>query len=342
MKLPKATKLPSGKWNVSVQIGGQRVSVTDENKSSAQKKAALLKAQYQNGISGTIPTSLTLEQAMDAYIKARSKVLSPATIRGYDIIKRNRFQGIMHARIKDVKNWQSVVNQEVGKCSAKTLKNAWGFVKSVLKENFVDPGSVRLPMIASDERSFLDPDQIRTFVNAIEGDKYEVAYLLCLHGLRRSEMLALEKKDVTSQIRVCKAKVPSKDHKYVVKQTTKNTSSRRTVPVFFPRLTALVLQSPDGVLVPWCPDGMVRHLKKICRENSLPEIGFHGLRHSFASLCYHLNISELQAMEFGGWADLTVMRKIYTHVADIDRKKAAATLKDFFRDSEVKPLKRAG
>ncbi|MDR1589760.1 MAG: hypothetical protein LBS51_06160, partial [Oscillospiraceae bacterium] len=54
------------------------------------------------------------------------------------------------------------------------------------------------------------------------------------------------------------------------------------------------------------------------------------LRHSFASLAYHLNVPEKIAMQIGGWADDKTMRKIYTHIASKDIEKYTSELVKFF------------
>lgn len=330
MKIPKPRKLPSGSWFCQTMIDGKRISVTAPTKSECTARVIALKVQTDESGHSEASGDILLGEAIDRYIADRSDVLSPATIRGYNIIRNHRFQNFMDARLCDIPNWQKVINSEAKKCSAKTLRNAWGLISAVIKANGLDPGAVRLPLNISEERAFLQPEQIKTFVAAIHGDRYELQYLLALHGLRRSELLALEKSDVTDQIRINKARVPSADHKFVTKDTTKNRTSTRTVPVMIDRVTELVADRPDGVLIKTNPERMNKHLAEICAESSLPIITLHGLRHSFASLCYHLKISELQCMELGGWSDLTTMRKIYTHIADEDRRKAASELKGFF------------
>ena len=331
MKTPKAKKLPSGSWRTQVKINGKAISITAPTKKECEVQAMLLKSKYQTGQTVSIPADITLDKAIEEYIASRDRILSPSTIRGYDIIRRNRFKDIMNKPIKSVKNWQAVVNNESVLCSEKTLKNAWGFVRSVLKECGVDPGNVRLPVVVPKEMPFLSPEEIKIFVKAIYEDTYELPYLLCLHGLRRSEMFALEKSDISkTEITVHKAKVPGVDHKMAVKPRTKNASSSRSVPVLIPRLWELVQDKPEGLLVRCCDKNLNYHLARICRNNNITVITLHGLRHSFASLCYHLRISELQAMKFGGWADLTVMRKIYTHIGEADQNAAVSALRSFF------------
>lgn len=56
----------------------------------------------------------------------------------------------------------------------------------------------------------------------------------------------------------------------------------------------------------------------------------HGLRHSFASLAYHLHMPERIAMEIGGWSDSGTMHKIYTHIAQSDIKRYQAAMGNFY------------
>ncbi|MGM9550390.1 MAG: tyrosine-type recombinase/integrase [Faecousia sp.] len=65
-------------------------------------------------------------------------------------------------------------------------------------------------------------------------------------------------------------------------------------------------------------------------------MGNHGLRHSFASLAYHLGIPEKIAMEIGGWEDSKVMHDIYTHLAKKDIAKRSQEFSDFFLPEEEK------
>lgn len=335
MKTPKPRKLPSGNWNIEIQIDGKRKSITAATKKECENKAALVKAEHKNGIKVEMAKNVTLSKVIDKYIESRSNVLSPSTIKGYRSIQSGRFQSVMNKKITDIRNWQSIVNIESQLVSAKTLKNAWGFVHAVLIENNADPGSIALPQIVHEEKPFLDPDQITAFVDAAQGDYYEGAFLLALHSLRRSEIFGLKRKNITDdKIIVHGASVQGIGGRFVDKPTNKSTTSRREIPVLIPRLLELLPEDPEVRVVAKSPNDIIRHLKTICRDNNLPDINLHGLRHSFASLCYHLGISEEMTMQFGGWSDPAVMRKIYTHLAKKDKEEAARKLKDFFKKSE--------
>ena len=231
-------------------------------------------------------------------------------------------------------NWQALVNAESKLCSAKTLKSAYMFICSVLRENGVTPPRVKLPQVVSNTRPFLDPEQIASFLTAVRGQNCEMAALLALHSLRRSELLSVEKANVdlsAGTINVRGAVVPNERNQYVKKKTNKNVSSARIVPIMIPRLAELVAAAPEGPLVTIHPECIGRSINRICEKNQLPRVCVHGLRHSFASLAYHLELSEKEAMEIGGWSDHTTMHKIYTHISQNDKKKAANKMAEFYK-----------
>lgn len=323
MKLPKIHQLPSGAYHARCQIGGRRVSLTYDSKEEVES------AIYRLRLNKRTTSQNTLSECISEYIDSKNNILSPSTIRGYGVIQRNRFQSVMPMPVNRIKNWQKIVNQESRLVSPKTLKNSWGLVRTVLEYNGVDPGHVTLPPVVIRERSFLQPDEIKEFISAVHGHRYEIAFLACLHGLRTSEMLALDKIDIDDEIHVDKAAVRGVVSKLIIKKMTKNATSTRSVPVFVPRLTELASAAPSGRLVTVTDKILNRHLKRICLENRLTVITLHELRHSFVSLMYFLRIPEQQAMQFGGYADIQTMRKIYTHLATEDRKNAIKKLQSF-------------
>jgi len=323
MKLPKITRLPSGSYRAQVQINGRRVSVTADSRKEVERNILSLKLEER------LKPQNTLSECIDKYIASKSNILSPSTIRGYESIKRNRFQSVMGMSISDITDWQAVLNDEAKSVSPKTLHNAWGLVYAVLRKYRIEPGDITLPPVVFEERKFLQPDEIKIFIKAIEGHEYEIAFLACLHGLRASEMLALDKCDVGKEIRVNKAVVPDKNHKRILKKMTKNESSTRSVPVFIPRLTELAGVAPDGRLVNTTAELLNTRLKTICMENKLTVVTLHELRHSAVSLMHFLHISEQQCMQFCGYSDIQTMRKIYTHLAKKERDNAVKQISKF-------------
>ena len=62
----------------------------------------------------------------------------------------------------------------------------------------------------------------------------------------------------------------------------------------------------------------------------LPVISLHCLRHSFASLAYHLKWGILTTMKLGGWSTPDCVQKIYTHLSSREENDDIKTMKEFF------------
>lgn len=334
MKLPKARQLPSGSWLCRVYVNGRSYNITRSTEKEAVAEALAIK----NGIKAgdQRKKKKTLTQAIDAYIEARTNVLSPATIRGYRIIQANRFQAMMQRDIHSVtqEQWQQAVNTEARKFSSKTLVNSWRFVSSVITEETGRRLSIRLPQVVTESRPWLTPEEIQTFIAAIHGSSVEIPALLALSSLRSSELLNLRWKDIdltAGVLHVNGSAVFDSEGNLVRKRETKNKTSRRAVPIITPLAAALAAAPRHSeYVVTMTANGIYKAINRICAENGLPAVGIHGLRHSFASLAYHLNLPEKVAMEIGGWADNQTMHKIYTHISQQQVADHAKALTAFF------------
>ena len=338
IKAPKAKKLPSGSWMCRVTAQGDSRCFVGPLKSEVEAQALEYKVTHQ----AKPLTARTVGDAVTRYISGRDKVLSPATIRGYEQVKRNYFKRLQALPLKTltVEDCQAAIADELESHSPKSIKNAWGLFASAIKDAGAGAYNVRLPQVPDPDTPWLDPDQIPLFLEAIKGHKVELPALLALHSLRRSEILDLTWNDVSlvkdgnvirASIHVRGSAVVDKDHQLVHKRTNKNNSSTRTVDVWLPRLTALLQEQrkADGYLVTCNPGNLYYWINGICRSAGLPEVGVHGLRRSYASLCYHLGISERVAMQQGGWSDAATMHKHYVKIAERDRQAAVDALRDF-------------
>lgn len=336
MKIPKPEKLPSGSYRVRLRLDGQSVSITKPTEREAIKAAELIKAQHRNDIK-TRPTggAVKLTAAIDDYIKERENVLSPSTIRGYREIQRNRFKAYHNKAIGST-NWQKAVNEESRICSPKTVKNAWGFIRSVLTENGLDV-TVRLPAVPARDKDWLEPEQIPVFMEAIKGQPCEIPALLALSSLRKSELLGLDWENVDMKNRIIHvrgAAVRGPGESFVKRDQNKTGASTRDVPMIPQLYDALAaVENKSGPVITCHYQTPYKQIKAMCDRLGFPNVGLHGLRHSFASLCYHLGMSELETMEMGGWSDYQTMRKIYTHLSENDRAKSADKFTDFFKNA---------
>lgn len=340
MKVPEPRKLKNGKWFIQLRLGGESISVSNFDKNACIREARAIKAEHQIGKRQPKPPkeAPTLTAAIDAYIASRENVLSPATIRGYHEIQRNRFRTTMPRRLDQVQDaeWQNIVNAEAALCSPKTLRNAFFFVQSVVKfSTGRQLPQVTLPGSTPAEKKFLTPEQIRVFVQAVKNHKHAVPALLALSSMRASEIAALRWENIPNEpdfIQVSGAAVTGDGNVMHLKPQNKNETSNRKVPILIPELREAIRRDrkPIGPVLTVHPTNLYMTINRICKANDLPEVGVHGLRHSFASLAYHLQMPERIAMEIGGWKDASTMRKIYTHIAQSDIERYKGELEKFY------------
>ena len=348
MKVPEPRRLPSGNYFIQLRLDGESISITKETATECKHEAELLKAQHRSKQprqrSKRIKNDKTIETILENYISSRKTVLSPSTIRGYNTIKDNRFSGYRDKKLSAIKDWQTVINDEVKSgASAKTIKNSWSLLSAALEHAHLAVPSVKLPQIMPSTRPWLDADQVREFVKAVSGTECEIPALLALHSLRRSEIMGLTWEDIDLKkktIRVDGSSVFNEDNKLVYKDTNKTKNSRRTVPIMIPELDSALTGVPEdersGPVVKCHPNTIWAQINRICEANGLPQTGVHGLRHSFASLAHHVGMPPQEAMLIGGWEDAQTMHKIYEHISAADRIKSENKIADFFKNANAK------
>jgi len=342
VKIPEPVRLPSGSWNVRMRLGGENYSITRLTKTECRNAAIETKALYKNGkLRKEKPVEeKTIEKIIDDYINSRRKTLSPSTIAGYKSVKKNAFQPYLKKKPSEIKCWQDLVDDEIKKkLNAKTIRNRWSLLESALKYSNVPVPNVSLPQTIKAIRPWLDDAQIKIFCDAIRGNEFEIPMLLALHSLRRSEIFGLDWESVDLKngiIHVNGSVVQDESGKMVHKRENKTTDSKRDVPIMHPRLKELLEAVPKkdrkGKIYTKPRNYLWKEINSICKANNLPQIGVHGLRHSYASIAVHVGLNPHEAAIIGGWRDIHTMQRIYTHISDSDLLKAQNKIARFFAD----------
>lgn len=336
VKVPEAERLPSGSYRCRVMVNGQKKSFTAPTKREAEQAAM----EYKIGVEAEEPAprgEKTLAELIDEYIAfITGPSTSPSTLVNYDSYRKNHFGPLMGLTYEELTDsvCQKAINAEAKKYASKTVLNCWALITATLNHKGLRIPKVRLPQLVQDEKPFLQPEEIPVFLKAAEGDNLELQILLALHSLRRSEVFGMRWENIDTKKKMIYVRGATVRGKQGLenKKTNKNVTSRREVPIFIDRLCELVDQADKSgeFIYVGGENTLCNHINKICRSVGLPEVGTHGLRHSFCSLCVHKNAPEKFIMKVGGWSDPKTMKKIYTHVAKSDYKDAIDSLRASF------------
>lgn len=351
--MANAKQLPSGSWRVQVYAGKnaagkpQYRSFTALTRKEAEYNA--LQFQLHHKEVSRDSASMTLDEAMEKYIESKDSILSPSTIRGYESIRKNYLKGIMGLKLNRLTPQlvQRAINEEAkpfvdekGRSrtrSPKTIRNIHGLLSAVMAEYC--PGMnlhTTLPQRKVKEQQTLEPEQIAVLLKAVEGDVMELPVLmgvwLCM---RASEIMALtwdcidfERKTLT----IKKARVRDKNNNWVDK-TTKTTGSTRTISVpdhILNKLSAAKEVSDGDRVAPFTNQGLYGRLKTILKRNGLPDIRFHDLRHTAASVMLTLNIPDKYAQARGGWSTPATLKSVYQHTMASKRNAVDETIDAYY------------
>ncbi|MFL5629584.1 MAG: tyrosine recombinase XerC [Ktedonobacteraceae bacterium] len=190
----------------------------------------------------------------------------------------------------------------------------------------------------------LTTEQAEKLIYTVRGHKWEALFILALvTGLRRGEILGLKWQDIdfatgTLQVRRILSRVPTKmpgrTHVYVEAEP-KTKQSRRSVTIAPFALAVLKnhqarqLEAKQKADKAWqehdyvfCtsigthlnPNEVVDELKKLLRQAELPNIRFHDLRHSAASLLLQLSVHPKVVQELLGHTQISMTMDVYSHV----------------------------
>lgn len=337
-KRPTPRQLPSGNWNCVVMVDGVRHSVTHEDEAICQAMAMAIQAGAME--KKEKQKALSLEKAIEEYINLKSNSLSPSTIRGYEQVKRNRFTSLMKRNIYKIskRDVQDAVNREAESVSAKTVANAYGVIRPVLKEYGVDVFGVTLPKKSKPQKSYLQIEEIGVLLEAAQNDSCEIEILLALWlGLRRSEILGLCWDCVdeeTGTITIMRTMVPDKTHRMVLKEMTKNKSSNRTIKCpdyIMDRLSDRRRGRTEGLVFGVHPDTLRKHIHALCESCGVTDTSAHGLRHTNAAVMHKLNIDTQYAMQRGGWTEERTYKGLYSYAFDSVAEKSESKIDSFYK-----------
>lgn len=341
IRVPRPRKLASGAYFAQIMVGGQRVSVTADTEKEYYAQARAVKS----GLVETkkAPPSLKLDDAITKYIDSRRGTVSPSTIATYEKKQRLYFRDLAEKNIYTFTHKE--IQIEIAKMltsggakgkplSAKTVKDEALFILTVLDfhGHHIDVSKLSLPQVQASPFAVLTPDEIAVLLKAVKGNPCELQILLAVWlGLRRSEIIALEKSDFDfehSAVAVNKAVVRDAKGNWVSKGT-KTEKSARVIdcPEY---IISLVRDMPDGKLYNYDSNYILKCLHRICEENDLPPIRLHDLRHISASINLMLGIPDKYVMERHGWASKDTMVNRYEHTYSSEKSAADRTVNAYF------------
>ena len=207
---------------------------------------------------------------------------------------------------------------------------------------------VVLPKMIKREPTILSEKQLGKFFEIIKDDPmFPLIYVTVFLGLRRSEALGLKWDSIDFDARTVTIKhtvVKSETKRIIEQDTTKTASSHRVYPLTSGLLDLFLaikasetenrekfgdLYRENDYVFKWDygkiydPDFVTRHFKRLLKKAGMPEIRFHDLRHSCASLLVSKGFKLKDIQEWLGHADIQTTANTYAHLYQERKEKIA-------------------
>ena len=155
--------------------------------------------------------------------------------------------------------------------------------------------------------------EVDMIINQSEGTEYHIALQLASYSLRRSEICAALKSDLTddNNFHVCRAKVQDVNKEWVIK-VPKTEDSDRYIPIDVD-LAEEIRALDREEIYPFAPQNISNYLRRTQDKLGLPHFSVHSLRHYYASRLHMEGVDDISIQKTGGWKNNTVLKSAYTH-----------------------------
>jgi integrase len=342
------TKRPNGRWRAQVSIDGNRISHNGITKAECQRWLRKMLDQIEQGLTYA-GSQTTLEDFFSNWVVTVQTSLRPKTAHQYEkIINNYIIPGVGKLRVKDLRPetvdafYQKQLRAEVGVRTVRYIHSVLhvGLEKAVklglVGRNPVDGATP--PRLNNNEMLVLDETQVTQFLLGAQENRNKALFHLAVKtGMRQGELLGLKWVDldwVSGYLQV-RRQVQRIDGKGFVFCEPKTKAGRRTIQLGETMLQTLRehirdqrlekmaagvrwkendLIFPSTIGTPLDLRNLLRDFKEILEKAGLPEIRFHDLRHSAASIMLKHNIPVLTVSRILGHSKPSVTLDIYGHL----------------------------
>lgn len=337
--------------------------------SDASKWLHNTRTQIQDGL--TLAGAQTfLKDFLEHWLKSYASSVRPNTFRSYaGVVQLHIIPALGNIKLKDLRidQIQSLYIKETENGTSPKMVQ---YIHSVLRRslNFAvrwgllvrNPaiGAIR-PKLSRKEMMTLDSDQVRTFLSAAKGSRNEALFWVAVStGLREGEILGLKWSDLdwkTKRLQV-KRQVQRLSGGGLILTEPKSAAGKRMI--ILSSATVAVLQKhlnsqqdekmlireywqendlifPSTIGTPLDPSNMSRDFKRTLEMAGLPNIRFHDLRHTAATLMLLQGTHPKIVQERLGHSNISLTMDTYSHVLPSMQEEAAEKMDEILVPIEV-------
>jgi integrase len=326
-------------------LDGKRRYVSAKTKTETQRALREAMTDADRGLTFDAGT-MTLGEYLNRWLPNIKDTVRQRTWERYEQIVRVHIKPVLgHQKLKDLTRThvKGLYSKKRECLSPRTVQYIHVTLHKALKEAVADnliprnvAEDIKPSKLKRKEITPLTPEQTKAFLRAARGDRYEALYVIAVHyGLRQGELLGLKWADIdlnagTLQVR----RTMSETRTGRIEEETKSGKGRR-IDLSRTVIEALechrqrqqeeindangTYQNRDLVFasIVGTPTNSknlyYRSFKRILKRAGLPDIVFHGLRHTCATIRSMKGQHLKQVQELLGHSSVAVTLDIYSH-----------------------------
>ena len=346
-----------GSVQAQITVDGKRISKYFKTKREANAWRIETLNKIQNGMFNSGPQVLLAEYLAQWLIASKDSVRPKTHIQYRQIVEQHINPMLGQIKLSELRPEmiQVAYNRKTAAgISARTVRLTHSVLRSALNQAlrmgliYRNPATVVYqPKLKEAEMKVLDENQVRSFLIAAKGHRLETLFKLeVTSGLREGEILGLKWSDLdweNHQLKIQRQlqRVPGVG---LIFSEPKSAAGRRMITLGSDTIASLKAHSsrqyaervfagdkwqendlifPSTIGTPLEPRNLFREFKDLLRKANLPDIRFHDLRHSFATLALSQGVSVKVVQEMLGHSDASMTLKVYSHTTPGMQREAA-------------------
>lgn len=335
----------NGRWVAQIRIDGKRIAKTFHTQKECQAWIRQMRDQIETGLNWT-GSKISVGDYLNQWLQDIEGSIKPKTVRQYEGIVRNHLKPYLgKIRLQELQPYQ--IQQTYSKLkdqghSQRNIQLVHGVIRRALgmaeRQGLIGRNPVKAvlpPKVVAKEMKFLTDNQARQLLISAQGDRYETLYHLAITtGLRQGELIGLKWIDVdwaANTINVRRQLQPKRGGGYSFEEP-KTKAGKRIVQLGEGSMRLLAKhrksQDVERLSEGWQDHGMIfpsrvgtptgqrnlyRYFKRLLQKAGLPDIRFHDLRHTAATLMLMNGIPLIVVSRRLGHSKPSVTLDIYGH-----------------------------
>jgi integrase len=359
----KKSGLYMARYTVETTTGKKRKTVYGKTREEAHEKLVEALSNRNKGLvfdADNIKVSEYLERWLAASVR---DTVRPTTFERYEqMVRLHICPALGKLKLKDLTpvHVRGLYREKLDAgLSPRTVQYVHVTLHKALKQAVMDgliprnaTEAVKPPQVRREEMRPLAPEQVKVLLQATRDERLEALYVSAVTtGLRQGELLGLKWEDVDLEagtLQVRRTLATAKGGPQLTAPKTKG--SRRTVRLTQSAVDALrshlerQLGEIDKAGSLWRENGLIfasetgdpldrryvttHRFKPLLKRAGLPQIRFHDLRHTCATLLLGANVNPKIVSEMLGHASIAITLDTYSHVLPNMQSEAAKALED--------------